>query len=157
MILYHGSNVEVAEPDVLHSREDVDFGKGFYTTSIEGQAVKWCQRFKRAGERGIVSEYELGEGALAEFSVKSFAIYDGEWLDFVMACRRGEDSSSFDVVEGGVANDRVFDTVELYAQGLIGKDAALQRLAFEKPNHQMCFRSQDAIDKCLTFKGSYEA
>ncbi len=31
MILYHGSYVQVEMPDLEHSRENVDFGRGFYT------------------------------------------------------------------------------------------------------------------------------
>lgn len=34
MILYHGSYVEIAKPDLKHSRLNVDFGRGFYTTPI---------------------------------------------------------------------------------------------------------------------------
>ena len=40
MILYHGSYPEIQTPDLLHSRENVDFGRGFYTTPIYEQAVK---------------------------------------------------------------------------------------------------------------------
>ena len=34
MILYHGSNMEISSPDLLHSRTNVDFGRGFYTTPL---------------------------------------------------------------------------------------------------------------------------
>lgn len=34
MILYHGSYLEINKPDLSHSRDNVDFGKGFYTTPI---------------------------------------------------------------------------------------------------------------------------
>lgn len=34
MILYHGSFVAVNQPDLVHSRKNVDFGKGFYVTPI---------------------------------------------------------------------------------------------------------------------------
>lgn len=30
MILYHGSYLEISNPDLLHSRQNVDFGRGFY-------------------------------------------------------------------------------------------------------------------------------
>lgn len=30
MIVYHGSNVTVGEPDIEHSYRPLDFGKGFY-------------------------------------------------------------------------------------------------------------------------------
>lgn len=42
MILYHGSSLAIESPDLLHSRPNLDFGKGFYLTSIREQAVKWC-------------------------------------------------------------------------------------------------------------------
>lgn len=51
MIVYHGSSIEVSKPDIYHSRESVDFGKGFYVTPLKEQAVKWAARFKRHGER----------------------------------------------------------------------------------------------------------
>lgn len=38
MMLYHGSYLEIARPDLKHSRINVDFGKGFYTSPIYEQA-----------------------------------------------------------------------------------------------------------------------
>ena len=34
MILYHGSFLEIAKPDLAHSRPNVDFGRGFYATPL---------------------------------------------------------------------------------------------------------------------------
>lgn len=154
MILYHGSNVEVSRPDLAFSRENVDFGKGFYVTAIKDQAIHWSERFHEAGDKGVVSCYELNDEALSNMKVKEFDSYSEEWLDFVMACRRGMDSTDYDVVIGGVANDKVFNTVELYFENLIDKTEAIKRLRFEHPNHQMCFRTQKAMDECLQFVGS---
>lgn len=127
MILYHGSYVEVNKPDLSYSRRNVDFGRGFYVTPIEEQAKKWCGKFKR---RGL------------------------EWLDYILCCRRGNDTTDYDVVIGGVANDKVFNTVELYFEGLIDKKEALKRLQYEKPNLQVCLRAQAVIDQYLVFEGS---
>lgn len=69
MILYHGSFVVVAQPDLLHSRPNVDFGKGFYVTPIYEQAEKWCNRFKRRGKDGIVSRYVFDEGVYRDLKV----------------------------------------------------------------------------------------
>ena len=54
-------------------------------------------------------------------------------------------------MEGGVANDRVFNTIELYYTGLIPKEEALRRLRFEKPNNQLCLINQSLLDSCLFF------
>lgn len=50
MILYHGSFLEISEPDLTHSRPNVDFGRGFYVTPLYAQAAKWCGKFKRRGK-----------------------------------------------------------------------------------------------------------
>ena len=36
-----------------------------------------------------------------------FKDYDGDWLDFISQCRNGVDYSSYDIVIGEVANDKV--------------------------------------------------
>ena len=52
MIVYHSSYLIVDKPDVFHSREALDFGKGFYVTVLYEQAVRYAERFKlRGGER----------------------------------------------------------------------------------------------------------
>lgn len=71
----------------------------------------------------------------------------------MLNCRRGQDNSDYDLVIGGVANDKVFNTVELYFDGLIDKKEAIKRLRYEKPNLQICFRTEKAL-KLLHFEGS---
>lgn len=158
VITFHGSYIEVNKPDVYHSRESVDFGKGFYITPVKEQAQKWAARFKRNKGIGIVSTYEfnLEEVTDAGFKVLQFEGYTEEWLDFITSCRRLEDASKFDVVIGGVANDKVFNTIELYFDGLIEKSEAIKRLRYEKPNLQICIRNQKIIDKYLTYVESEE-
>ena len=150
MLLYHGSKISVEKPDLAHSRTQLDFGKGFYTTPLKEQAERWCTRFKPRRQSGILSIYEFDEDVFDALNVRKFEAYDTEWLDFVMQCRRGADERDFDIVIGGIANDKVFNTVELYFDDLINKDEALKRLKFEKPNVQYCFRTHKAL-KALTF------
>ena len=153
MILYHGSFVVVDKPDLTHSRPNVDFGKGFYTTPIYEQAEKWCGRFKRRSKDGIITSYEFDETAYATLKALKLDAYSEEWLDFILNCRRGQDSTDYDLVIGGVANDKVFNTVELYFDGLIDKKEAINRLRYEKPNLQMAFRTEKALSY-LKFEGS---
>ena len=70
-----------------------------------------------------------------------------------MNCRSGKDSTDYDLVVGGVANDKVFNTVELFFDGLIDKTEAINRLRYEKPNLQICFRTEKALS-LLHFEGS---
>lgn len=155
MKVYHGSYIEVAKPDIIHSRKKVDFGAGFYVTPIEEQAKNWCRQYILRNKPGIVNIYNFDDKAYEKCLSIQYASYSEEWLDFVFECRRGQDRSDFEIVAGGVANDKVFDTVELYLEGIISKKDAIGRLAFAKPNFQICLRTQNAIDEYLVFEGSY--
>lgn len=151
MRVYHGSYLEISKPDLKHSRLNVDFGPGFYTTPFYDQAVKWCAKFKRRGKAGIVSSFMFDEKP--DLKILRFDTYSEEWLDFVLNCRRGMDQTDYDLVIGGVANDKVFNTVELFFDGLIDKSEAINRLRYEKPNLQICFRTEKALEQ-LCFEGS---
>lgn len=145
MILYHGSFVVVDKPDLMHSISNVDFGKGFYVTPIFKQAEKWCGRFKRRGKEGVVSRYIFDENANKTLKVLTFNAYTEDWLDFILSCRQEQDNTDYDLVIGGVANDKVFNTVELYFDGFIDKAEAIKRLQYEKPNLQIAFRTTKAL------------
>lgn len=153
MILYHGSYLEICKPDLVHSRRNVDFGQGFYVTPLYEQAEKWVGRFKRLGKEGIVSKYVFDDNRKAELKVLEFDFYSEGWLDFILNCRSERDTSDYDLVIGGVANDKVFNTVELFFDGLIDKKEAIKRLRYEKPNLQICFRTEKALE-FLRFEGS---
>lgn len=153
MILYHGSYMEIAEPDLKHSRTNVDFGCGFYVTPLYEQAAKWCGKFRRRGKNGIISRYYYKENEANELKIRKFDSYSEDWLDFVLTCRSGKDLTDYDLVMGGVANDKVFNTVELFYDGLIDRLEAIRRLRYEQPNMQMCFRTERAL-KLLRFEGS---
>ena len=145
MKVYHGSWMEIAEPDLKHSRTDVDFGKGFYTTPLREQAVKWCGKFKRRGKQGIVTTYEFDESTSSSLKILSFDSYSEEWLDFILKCRRKQDSSDYDIVMGGVANDKVFNTVELYFDHLIDKQEAIKEIIdYLKINKENIYAFGDA-------------
>lgn len=156
MRVYHSSTCIVDYPDTKHSRDYLDFGRGFYLTTMEDQARSYALRFTARGKKAFLNTYEFGCSRLADLKVVEFDSYNEPWLDFVMGCRSGNDYSDWDVVVGGVANDRVFTTVDLYFAGEITKDEALGRLAYAKPNNQICLRSQKAINTLLTFVSAEE-
>lgn len=89
--------------------------------------------------------------------VKEFLKYDNEWLDFILQCRgRSTCYLEYDLIIGGIADDRVYNTIELYKDKLIDKAETLNRLQFYKPNHQICIINQDIINKYLVYKNSEE-
>ncbi|WP_289226769.1 DUF3990 domain-containing protein [Duncaniella muris] len=153
MKVYHTSTIEIINPDIIHSREGLDFGKGFYCTVLREQAEAYGLRFSLRGIPAILNEYVL-DSAYIESNVRQFVSYDEEWLDFIMANRQNQPVTGYEIIEGGVADDKIFRTIDLYLSGDISKTDALNRLKYEKPNHQICFRSQSVIDRYLKFVSS---
>ncbi|MEY8488754.1 DUF3990 domain-containing protein [uncultured Parabacteroides sp.] len=144
MILYHASSQIIEQPDILHSREHLDFGKGFYLTHLKGQAEKYAQRFIRRGQSAYIYEYEL-DIDLSAYKIKEFDCYDEAWLDYVSACRLGRVHENYDLISGGIADDKVFNTIDLYFAGVLNKEDTLSRLMYEKPNHQICILNQEIV------------
>lgn len=156
-VLYHGSHIEVNAPLAKAGRRNLDFGQGFYLTGLRTQAESWAAIVagrKGRNMKGHVSVFRFDESrAVAEgVRFKRFEAYDIEWLDYVVDCRRGKDvSGEYDIVEGGVANDNVIDTVEDYEKGIITAEQALGQLRYKNVNHQICILSQQVIDRYLEF------
>ena len=148
MKLYHSSGCKVIKPDIKYSRDYLDFGKGFYLTPYKHQAEAYSQRFIRRGREAWLNIYELDFNE-SEWNVLKFTSYNSSWLEFVSKCRVGTDESNYDLIIGGVANDKVFQTLDRYFEGEISAETALGLLRFEKPNLQYCIRSQRLLDEFL--------
>ena len=154
MILYHGGTEVVLQPDCKAGRPDLDFGQGFYMTLLFDQAERFAKRKARDRKlKPVISIYEFDyDAAVKNCAYLNFKFYDEAWLDFVVSSRNGLNPwSAYDVIEGGVANDRVIDTVELYTIGILDKSSALGRLSEHQPNHQICILNQSILDKYLKF------
>ncbi len=122
LTVYHGATCEVKQPLCNAGRPNLDFGQGFYVTDLREQAVNWAQRQSEA------------------------------WLNFIANSRKGlEPWRGYDFIEGGVADDRVVDTVNLYLLGVMTADVSLNRLALHLPNNQMCLLNQSLVNECLHY------
>lgn len=156
--VYHGSTEEIASPLVRVGRDNLDFGKGFYVTDIRKQSKIWAEVKSRyqMDAKGIINEYDFDfDNAIKDYRYKKFEKYDKEWLHFIVDSRDGiKVWRDYDIIEGGVANDRVIDTVEAYKAGQISEEAALKELSKHQPNNQICILKQAVIDKYLVFKKS---
>lgn len=156
MILYHGTVKVIRRPDVSFSKNYLDFGRGFYLTTYKKQAEKWAKRKAlRQKEEPIVNVYELPDD-LQGYKMQYFDQEDEKWLDFVCACRKGKDIyQDYDIIVGGVADDDVFKTIDMYFRGIWNKDRTLQELRYYKKNNQICIVNQKVLDTELKFQEFY--
>lgn len=158
MIIYHGSTSIITSPIAAIGRKQLDFGEGFYVTDIKRQAESWAERMQQIREEaGVVNVYEMDmKKVKTAFRYHHFEHYDYDWLQFIVANRMGRTNiERYDVIEGGVANDRVIDTVEAYMANLMSLETALGELSKHQPNNQLCITNQQVIDECITFVEAY--
>lgn len=149
MILYHGSKEIVKSPEIRIAHYYKDFYYGFYCTMFKEQAKRWAIRFNG---HGIINEYEYFENS--ELNVLKFSEMTEDWLDFIVKCRSGK-SHDYDIVEGPMANDTIFNYIQNFIDGKISRAAFWELAKFKKPTHQISFHTARALET-LTFKTVYE-
>lgn len=157
IFVYHGGTEQIENPICKFGRKSLDFGQGFYVTDILDQAITWGENIALARNKAVVvNRYKLNrEEILNNYRCKIFQSYDKEWLEFIVGNRTGQNTAAeFDYVEGGVANDRVIDTINLYISGLMDLNTALGELSKHQPNNQICILNQEIINKHLVFDGT---
>ena len=143
MLIMHGSSVQVQNPEIRVSKFNKDFGNGFYCTSIESQAYRWAIRF---GE-GVINYYNYESES--ELRILSFSKMTEDWLDFIARCRNGS-THEYDIVDGPMANDEVYNYVADFLSGAISRTAFWELVKFRYPTHQICFHTEKAL-RALTF------
>lgn len=146
-IVYHGSNVEVPIPRVLQNGFYKDFGYGFYCTNLLKQAKRWAMTKKG---NSVINRYKYVQDS--GLKVLRFEEMTDEWLEFVVNCRRGIEHD-YDIIEGPMADDQIWNFVETFIDGRIPRKAFWEIAKFNYPTHQIVFCTEEAL-KTLTFEGS---
>ena len=144
MLLYHESKDIVEKPEIRTTRYYKDFHFGFYCTQYQEQATRWALRYTG---QGIVNEYEYTPDET--LNIKVFPEMTEEWLDFIVACRTGH-PHPYDIVEGPMADDTIFNYVQDFLDGNISRSAFWELARFKKPTHQISFHTEEAL-KTLRF------
>lgn len=146
IIVYHGSQKIVQNPEIRIAQ----YHKDFYCTLFEKQAKRWAVRYNGYG---IVNEYRYKSDD--SLRILKFSEMTEEWLDFIVACRLGQ-SHNYDIVEGPMANDTIFNYVQNFVDGKISREAFWALAKFKKPTHQISFHTARALTMLQFVKG-YDA
>ena len=149
MQIYHGSNVIVNKPKIITDGFYKDFGYGFYCTNFEKQAKRWAITKKN---KHVVNVYSYTESK--NLNCLIFKEMSDKWLDFVVSSRQGE-RHDYDIVEGPMADDTIWNYVDDFARGMISRTAFWELVKFKYPTHQVVFCTEAAL-KCLEYVRSYE-
>lgn len=149
MQIYYGSNVIVNQPKIITDGFYKDFGYGFYCTNFEKQAKRWVLTKKN---KHVVNVYSYTENK--NLNCLIFKEMSDEWLDFVVSSRQGE-RPEYDIVEGPMADETIWNYVDDFARGLISRTAFWELVKFKYPTHQIVFCTEAAL-KCLEYDRSYQ-
>lgn len=149
MLLYHGSNQAVIQPQLIEQTRGLDFGAGFYLTANEKQAMRFSEIVLKRGKTGVptVSVYDFDmETAKAMLDVHKFKNADSEWLHFVVENRfKTYKGKFYDIIIGAVANDTVMPTLQALLGGFLTEEATILTLKTSKLADQVCLKSDRAL------------
>jgi hypothetical protein len=150
MILYHGSTEIVEPPKIIVSDKFLDFGYGFYTTTSKEQALRWAKIKKKRTKstNAYLNIYEIDNSIFSNqlFSILNFKEPSSEWLEFVIANRRGNAMHNYDFVKGPVANDTLYRIFTIYESGVLTLEETLNRLKINELSDQISFHSEKALE-----------
>lgn len=145
MILYHASKEIVEFPEICKTRYTKDFSWGFYCTNNFEQAKRWANR----GEGNSIVNYYSYE-PIGKLSILKFDRMTDEWLDFIARCRSGE-THQYDIVEGPMADDTIWNYVNDFLTGRINRKQFWVLAEFRYPTHQISFHTLSALNS-LSFE-----
>lgn len=153
MKLYHGSSMEIVQPDLSRSKPFKDFGQGFYLSSdykqaealakLKAEQLQTCTPF--------VTTFEWDERTLdlPTLRVKVFEDYCKEWAEFVFVNRNRNQihpTHSFDIVIGPIADDGVTFQLRRFDLGIIPIEKLIEELKYSKGlTIQYYFGSEHAL------------
>lgn len=148
MKLYHGSNLEIKNPQILESDRKLDFGTGFYLTSSYEQAEKWAilTAKRRCEGKPVISVFEYEDNKNSELNILKFENADIEWLRFVSGNRNNQPIRNYyDIIIGPVANDKTMPVISLYFTGVYSEEETIKRLLPQKLQDQFVFKTEKAL------------
>lgn len=151
MRLYHGSNVEFDRIDLLKSKPNKDFGRGFYLSDNYQQALEMAETKVEQLEFGapVVMAYDVDEAVLSELRILCFEDYSEEWAKFILLNRNSASADAvhdYDVVIGPIANDTVGAQLWRYENKSIDLPTLVRNLQYVKGlTIQYFFGTENAI------------
>ena len=160
-VLFHGSKDGLSCITVNGSRDNCDFGNGFYMGETYQQALSFvCEN-----ENSSVYSFRYSLDAL---KIKRFEC-NLEWMLAICHYRGSikkfddnvtikniiRDVDSADVVIAPIADNKMFYIMAQFTDGEINADVALHSLSASKLGLQYIFKSDKAIDKLVPIEKYY--
>lgn len=160
-VLFHGSKNGLSEVTIFGSRENCDFGKGFYLGETYAQVLSFvCEK-----EKSCVYSFRY---SLEDLKIKRFEC-NMEWMLAICYYRGtlGEfrsnsvvskivaDVETADVIIAPIADNKMFYVMSQFAEGEINADVAIHSLSASKLGLQVIFKTEKSLDKLVPIEKYY--
>lgn len=149
---FHGTNNIFSKPDLLHSRNMLDFGPGFYLTQSRDITKRWIST--KDGD-GYIQEYVFK--STSELKIYEFDA-DEEWLIFIAMNRQYpgfqtinefnmEKYNDYDILIGPIADDRMYNSLLSFFDGTLTASEAIHNLTSINLNKQIVIKTTKALNQ----------
>ena len=162
VVLLHGAKSTIdGEISLEHSRIHVDLGKGFYTGNNYQQALDFVSHFPN-------SSIYIFRAKLQDLKILRLT-ESIDWM-LMIALNRGmleefknskkyqqilDKCNSFDVIICPIADNRMFDSIEMFINGQVSSEAAIQALNSLHIGEQIVFKTEKAIKQLKPLERLY--
>lgn len=160
-VLFHGSKFGLKDIDINGSRNNCDFGNGFYLGESYGQALPFvCEKddscvysFSFAGSNLKVKRFTCDLEWMLAICHYRGTIKDYATSDKIKAIVSEIDEA--DVVIAPIADNKMFYIMSLFADGEISADAAIHSLSASSLGLQYVLKTEKALNSLTPIEKYY--
>ena len=160
-VLFHGSKYGLSEVTISGSRDNCDFGKGFYLGETYSQALSFvCEKEKSS----VYSfRYSLDNLNIKRFDCNpewmlAICYYRGTLKEYTSNKRIDEivaEVEASDVVVAPIADNKMFYVMAQFTDGEINAEVALHSLSASKLGLQFIFKTDKALQNLIPIERYY--
>lgn len=163
LILYHGSNQIISNPQYGKGRNTNDYGRGFYCTEHPELAGEWACGMNTDG---YVNKYSINSSGLKILNLNADDYSVLNWLAVLLRYRMVAmnsplmqsareyicekyylDLSGYDIIRGYRADDSYFSFVRAFVSNSISLEQLSAAMHLGNPGEQIVIKSTAAFDR----------
>lgn len=160
-VLFHGSKNGLSEVTITGSRDNCDFGKGFYLGETYNQALSFvCEKEKSSV---YSSKYSLSDLKVKRFDCNlewmlAICYYRGKLREYAsnqMVSKIVAEIEAADVIIAPIVDNKMFYVMAQFTDGEINADVALHSLSASKLGFQFIFKTDKALQNLVPIEKYY--
>ncbi len=160
-VLFHGSKYGLSEVAISGSRDNCDFGNGFYLGQTYNQALSFVYEYDKASVYSF--KYSFNGLKIIEFDCSmdwmlAVCYFRGTIKEYAESSRVQhiiKKISDADIVIAPIADNKMFYVMSQFAEGEINADVALHSLSASSLGLQYIIKTDRALKKCTPIEKYY--